>query len=131
MAAIWIDLDNSPHVPLFAPIIRHYRDSGVDVILTARDHSQTIELLNLYEFQGTYTVIGRHYGKSKIDKIRGSLGTGKAARFSHQEARQRNFGRGQSRLAFDGSGGAMAQDSGRDDVRLRIYRDAHLQYLFR
>ncbi|MGB7201919.1 MAG: DUF354 domain-containing protein [Pyrinomonadaceae bacterium] len=77
MAAIWIDLDNSPHVPLFAPIIKHYRDRGVEVIVTARDHAQTIELLNLYEFQGTYSVIGRHYGKSKIDKIRGLLARAK------------------------------------------------------
>jgi predicted glycosyltransferase len=69
--AIWIDLDNSPHVPLFAPVIRHYRNKGVEVILTARDHSQTIELLELHGFRGTYTVVGSHYGKSKINKTRG------------------------------------------------------------
>jgi predicted glycosyltransferase len=71
--AIWIDLDNSPHVPLFVPIIRHYRDNDVEVILTARDHSQTIELLDLHGLAGTYTIIGSHYGKSKINKIRGLL----------------------------------------------------------
>lgn len=71
--AIWIDLDNSPHVPLFVPIIKHYRKLGVQVILTARDHSQTIELLELYGLGGTYTVIGSHYGKGKINKIRGLL----------------------------------------------------------
>lgn len=71
--AIWIDLDNSPHVPLFAPIIRYYREHGVEVILTARDHSQTIELLELYGFAGTYTVVGSHYGKSKFHKVRGLL----------------------------------------------------------
>ena len=70
---IWIDLDNSPHVPLFVPIIRQYRDQGVEVILTARDHSQTIELLELHGYGGTYSVIGSHYGKSKINKIRGLL----------------------------------------------------------
>lgn len=71
--AIWIDLDNSPHVPLFAPIIKHYREKGVEVILTARDHSQTIELLDLHGFAGTYTVVGSHYGKSKFHKVRGLL----------------------------------------------------------
>lgn len=71
--AIWIDLDNSPHVPLFAPIIRHYREQGFEVILTARDHSQTIKLLELHGFGNTYTVVGSHYGKSKINKIRGLL----------------------------------------------------------
>jgi len=70
---IWIDLDNSPHVPLFAPIIRHYRERGIEVILTARDHSQTIELLELHGFGGTYSVIGSHYGKSKFHKVRGLL----------------------------------------------------------
>jgi hypothetical protein len=40
--AIWIDLDNSPHVPLFAPIIKHFREHGVSVLVTARDHAQTL-----------------------------------------------------------------------------------------
>ncbi len=64
-------------MPLFAPIIRHYRERGVEVILTARDHSQTIELLNLNGFDGTFTVVGRHYGKSKIGKIRGLIARAK------------------------------------------------------
>ncbi len=71
--AIWIDLDNSPHVPLFAPIIKHYRENGVDVVLTARSHSQTIELLNLKGFDGTFETIGKHYGKSKAAKVRGLI----------------------------------------------------------
>ncbi|MEO7540277.1 MAG: DUF354 domain-containing protein [Pyrinomonadaceae bacterium] len=71
--AIWIDLDNSPHVPLFAPIIGHYRDRGVEVMLTARDHAQTIELLELAGLDGTFAVIGHHYGKGKLNKVRGLL----------------------------------------------------------
>lgn len=71
--AIWIDLDNSPHVSLFAPIIRHYREKGVEVILTARDHSQTIELLNLAGLQGTFFIVGRHYGKNRLNKILGLI----------------------------------------------------------
>lgn len=80
MGAIWIDLDNSPHVPLFVPIIKHYRDRGIEVIVTARDHSQTIELLDLAGLQGTYFVVGRHFGKGKIDKIRGLLARAKQLR---------------------------------------------------
>jgi hypothetical protein len=68
--AIWIDLDNSPHVPLFAPVIKHYRDAGVEVIVTARDHAQTLELLKLHGID-KFAVIGRHYGKGKPNKIRG------------------------------------------------------------
>jgi len=55
------------------PVIRHYRERGVEVVLTARNHSQTIELLELHGFGGTYSVIGSHYGKSKINKLRGLL----------------------------------------------------------
>jgi predicted glycosyltransferase len=71
--AIWIDLDNSPHVPLFAPIIKHFREEGIDVILTARDHSQTIQLLDLNGFRGTYTVVGRHYGGGVVNKLLGTF----------------------------------------------------------
>jgi len=71
--AIWIDLDNSPHVPLFAPLVKFYRDSGVTVVLTARNHAQTIELLENAGFSGTFEVIGKHYGKNKFNKIRGLL----------------------------------------------------------
>lgn len=71
---IWIDLDNSPHVPLFVPIIRHYRKNGINVVVTAREHSQTIELLKLHGLDGTFTVIGRHHGKGKLSKILGTIG---------------------------------------------------------
>jgi hypothetical protein len=37
---IWIDLDNSPHVPFFAPIIKELRRCGYSVLLTARDAFQ-------------------------------------------------------------------------------------------
>lgn len=76
--AIWIDLDNSPHVPLFAPIIMHYRNNGVEVILTARDHAQTIELLEIAGFEGGHETIGKHYGKSKAAKIYGLLARARA-----------------------------------------------------
>ena len=75
--SIWIDLDNSPHVPLFAPVIRHFRSNGVDVVLTAREHSQTVELLDLAGFSGTYTIIGRHYGRGRISKVRGLVARSK------------------------------------------------------
>jgi predicted glycosyltransferase len=41
---IWIDLSNSPHVALFAPIVDRLREQGHDVLLSARDHAQTLEL---------------------------------------------------------------------------------------
>ena len=41
---IWIDLANSPHVPLFQCIVERLRREGWDVLLTARDHAQTVPL---------------------------------------------------------------------------------------
>ena len=43
---VWIDLANSPHVPLFRPIVRALRERGDEVVLTARDHAQTLALAN-------------------------------------------------------------------------------------
>jgi uncharacterized protein len=41
---VWIDLANSPHVPLAEPIVHSLRERGDEVVLTARDHAQTVEL---------------------------------------------------------------------------------------
>ncbi len=64
---IWFDLDNSPHVPLFAPVFRELEKRNISFDVTARDFAQTIDLL---EMRGIpHTAIGRHGGKSKIKKI--------------------------------------------------------------
>jgi predicted glycosyltransferase len=39
---IWIDLATSPHVPLFVPVARALQERGNEVVLTARDHAQTL-----------------------------------------------------------------------------------------
>ncbi len=68
---IWIDLDNSPHVPFFRPIIEELRKKGYEVFLTARDAYQVRELLEFYGVEGK--VIGKHYGKHKILKALGTF----------------------------------------------------------
>jgi predicted glycosyltransferase len=67
---IWIDIDNSPHVPFFVPIIEELRKRGHEVILTARDAYQVCELLELYHLN--CKVVGRHYGKNRTAKILGT-----------------------------------------------------------
>ncbi len=68
---IWIDLDNSPHVPFFKPIIEKLQEQGHELILTARGCYQVRELA---EFHGLRCqVMGRHYGRSKILKVLGLL----------------------------------------------------------
>jgi hypothetical protein len=68
---IWIDLDNSPHVPLFQPIIKELHNRGYSTIITARDCFQTCELADLFDMQ--YKKIGRHHGKNKFIKLMGLL----------------------------------------------------------
>jgi uncharacterized protein len=41
---VWIDLANSPHVPLFEPIVERLRADQGTLVLTARDHAQTLNL---------------------------------------------------------------------------------------
>ena len=41
---VWIDLANSPHVPLLAPVAQRLEQQGHEVVLSARDHAQTVEL---------------------------------------------------------------------------------------
>ncbi|MGH9717547.1 MAG: DUF354 domain-containing protein [Candidatus Acidiferrales bacterium] len=67
---VWIDIDNSPHVPFFLPIIDELRARGIEVILTARDIYQVCDLLEFYQLP--CKVIGRHYGKNKVLKVLGN-----------------------------------------------------------
>jgi predicted glycosyltransferase len=66
---IWIDLDNTPHVPFFKPIIRELERRGFRVVLTARDAFQVCELATQTGL--AYTKIGRHYGKNRFMKVWG------------------------------------------------------------
>ena len=64
---IWIDLDNSPHVPFFAPIIEELQSAGAEVMLTARNMYQVCELLEFFNIP--CKVVGGHYGRNKILKV--------------------------------------------------------------
>lgn len=68
---IWIDIDNSPHVPFFRPIIDELRKRGYEVELTARDIYQVCQLLGFFNLK--CKVIGGHYGKNKVLKVLGNL----------------------------------------------------------
>jgi len=66
---IWIDLENTPHIPFFKPIIRELEARGYDVVLTAREAFQVCELADKFGLR--YRKIGRHYGKNPFLKIWG------------------------------------------------------------
>ncbi|MGH8490346.1 MAG: DUF354 domain-containing protein [Gammaproteobacteria bacterium] len=82
---IWIDLDNSPHVPFFRPIIAELQGRGYPVLVTARDACNVAGLIRLRHVE--CTTIGRHFGKNKLMKV---LGLGiRAAQLLHFVAKNR------------------------------------------
>ncbi|NTV45297.1 MAG: DUF354 domain-containing protein [Chlorobiales bacterium] len=64
---VWIDIDNSPHVPFFDPIIKDLMRRDHDVIVSSRQYAQTRELLQSIEIP--FIEIGEHAGKSKLKKL--------------------------------------------------------------
>ena len=66
---IWVDLDNTPHVPFFRPIIKELRGRGYEVVVTARDAFQVCDLAR--RMGVACTQVGRHYGKNRIMKVLG------------------------------------------------------------
>jgi predicted glycosyltransferase len=69
---IWIDIDNSPHVPFFLPIIEELQKRGHKVLLTARNSYQVCELLKFHHLE--CRVVGGHCGKNRFLKALGTLG---------------------------------------------------------
>jgi uncharacterized protein len=66
---LWIDLDNTPHVPFFRPIIRELEARGFEVVVTARDAFQVRELAERLQLE--VRTIGAHYGKNPLWKAWG------------------------------------------------------------
>jgi uncharacterized protein len=72
---VWIDLANSPHVAVFRPIAERFGDRGDDVVLTIRDHAQTLELARAA--WGDVTVVG---GASSSRLAQKAVGVAERAR---------------------------------------------------
>ena len=68
---IWIDVTNTPHVNVLMPIYRHLVSKGHELIITARDFSETIPLLRRNGIEPI--IIGTHKGKSRLKKSLGLL----------------------------------------------------------
>jgi predicted glycosyltransferase len=63
---VWIDVTASAHVLVFRPLLALLREQGAEVEITARDYSQTLELLELHGIEAT--ILGRHGGRSRVGK---------------------------------------------------------------
>jgi uncharacterized protein len=57
---IWIDLANSPHVPLFRSLVNEFVRHNHEIVVTARAFAETVELANDVGFAAQ--VIGGHGG---------------------------------------------------------------------
>lgn len=66
---IWIDLDNTPHIPFFEPIVDELKTRGFPVFITARDAFQVCDLADKKGLK--YLKIGRHHGKNPLLKAGG------------------------------------------------------------
>jgi uncharacterized protein len=64
---VWIDLANSPHPLLFGPISDELQQLGHEVLVTARDNAQTIELAR--ERWPTVEVIGGPSPRARTAKV--------------------------------------------------------------
>ena len=63
---IWIDLGNSPHVPFFRALAKEFEGRGHEILWTARDYAQTVELARNAGLDAA--VFGTHGGKSVAAK---------------------------------------------------------------
>ncbi len=64
---IWVDITNSPHINFFKPFINKWLDQGHEVIITARDLANTIDLIKFNNWN--FLEIGGHAGRNKIMKL--------------------------------------------------------------
>lgn len=75
---LWIDLSNSPHALLFAPVARRLEELGHTVFVTARDNAQTVALARGYWPE--VEVVGDESPPGRVAKTRVLVGRIEALR---------------------------------------------------
>jgi predicted glycosyltransferase len=73
---VWVDMTAPPHVLVFRPLLSILRERGAEVEVTAREHGETVPLLELHGIEAT--VFGRHGGRGAAGKL-GTMATRVAA----------------------------------------------------
>ncbi|MDP9222255.1 MAG: DUF354 domain-containing protein [Actinomycetota bacterium] len=68
---IWIDIDNPPQVQYLGPFVDAFRERGAEVVVTARDYGNALELLS--QRMSSFTPVGREFGRSRAAKVTGAL----------------------------------------------------------
>ncbi len=71
LMAFWVDVDNPPQAQYLSPIALELRERGNEVLVTARNHAPTLEVL---ANRGEEPVpVGGSFGSSRASKIVGTL----------------------------------------------------------
>lgn len=71
MSDFWVDIDNPPQAQYLSPIARALRERGHSVLITARDHQATLEVL---ANRGESAIpVGGSFGASSASKAFGTL----------------------------------------------------------
>ena len=83
---VWIDMTASAHPLVFRPLVALMEARGDEVVITARDYAQTLELIERHGMRAT--PIGHHGGRSRTGKAR-QMGT--RLRALGRFARERQF----------------------------------------
>ena len=68
---VWIDIENPPQVQYLLPFRAAFENAGADVVVTARDHTVTLDLLRTQ--QTDFHSVGTAFGRRKVQKVRGLL----------------------------------------------------------
>src|SRR3954449_10370382 len=63
---IWVDLTAPAHPVVFRPLLERLRARGHDLLVTARDYAQTLELCRMHGIEPV--VVGAHGGASMANK---------------------------------------------------------------
>src|SRR3712207_6715368 len=79
---LWFDMTAPAHPVVFRPVIDRLKAAGHEVVVTARDYAQTLELLERNGIE--HTAVGQHGGASRVRKI---------VELVNRTRRMRGFGR--------------------------------------
>ncbi len=82
---IWVDLANSPHVPLFLALKEEFERRGAEVLITARDFAQTVEMA---EDAGLEPAVIGGFGGRRLSGKAGNL-LGRAAALARWARRRK------------------------------------------
>jgi uncharacterized protein len=118
---MWVDMSGPAHVLVLRPIIERLRARGHEVEVTAREYTQTLELLDLHGIE--HTTMGQHGGASRSAKF---------ARLVERTSKMRRFGKGKGfdlALAHGSNDLALASRSlGIPEANMHDYEYATTQH---